>query len=393
MPQSTPRWPRRLCLGLVALALLLIVPRYYPPARHPVDAAFLLQALFAGEDVAWLKRWTSPPRRLPADFEGLRVDLYLPGGGPEPPGAVRGCILLAHGMTDLGRRDPRLAAFARNLARLGFAVGVPELPGMRQFRADREDAGRISKSFLWMDQKFSRPGTACGLFAFSFAAGPAMMAAARSRLKGRTGYFIGLGAYYDLKAVLRHLTTGGRDAEPAFPEGPPVRVGKWLFLRYNMGILGIGAYRIELERIVRAKIADESADVSTSVGRLPERFRRLLALIENRDPRRFEALFGAQSGPMRAMLEEWSLRAALPKTRMSMFLLHGRSDPFVPPSESFRLAAEARRRGPGAGGVHLMVAESMSHVDPGGGTRWGRYLEGIRLLGFVSRVLTAMEGG
>jgi pimeloyl-ACP methyl ester carboxylesterase len=96
---------------------------------------------------------------------------------------------------------------------------------------------------------------------------------------------------------------------------------------------------------------------------------------------------------MRAMLEEWSLRAAVPKTRMPVFLLHGRSDPFVPPSESVRLAAEARRRGPGAGGVHLMVAESMSHVDPGGGTGWSRYLEGIRLLGFVSRVLTAMEGG
>ena len=39
-----------------------------------------------------------------------------------------------------------------------------------------------------------------------------------------------------------------------------------------------------------------------------------------------------------------------------------------------------------------MVAERMSHVDPEGGSRWGLNLEDVRLLGFVSRVLTVMEG-
>jgi len=390
-PKAT-KWLRRLCLVLTMLAIFLIPLRFYPPARHPIDAALILQALFAGEDAAWLKIWMPTTRRLPADSEGVKLDLYLPGDMTNPPGAVRGCILLAHGMTNLGRRDPRLTAFARNLARLGFAVGVPELPGMRQFRVDRADTGRISKSFLWMEKKFFRPQKACGLFAFSLATGPAMMAAARPELKGRTRYFIGLGAYYDLKAVLRYLTTGGRDAEPAFPGGPPVWVGKWLFLRYNVGILGFGRYREEIERIVQAKIVDESSDVSFFVDRLPGKFKRLLALIENRDPRRFDVLFGAQPRSMRAILEGWSLRSMVPKTRMPIFLLHGRSDPFVPPSESVRLALEARRRGPGTGGVYLMVAERMSHVDPEGGSRWGLNLEDVRLLGFVSRVLTVMEG-
>ena len=190
---------------------------------------------------------------------------------------------------------------------------------------------------------------ACGFFAFSFAAGPAMKAAARPEVAARAGYFIALGAYFDLKTVLRHLTTGGRGAEPAFPGGPPVRVGKWLFLRYNVALLGLQTYEAEIEGIIRLKLADERADISSISARLPGRLKTLLALIENRSPSRFEGLFGAQPRAMRALLEEWSMRGIVPKTGMPLFLLHGRSDPFVPAGESERLAAQARRRPRGGG--------------------------------------------
>ena len=396
MARRRKRGPRRLILALFALAIILIFPRFYPPLRHPVDAAMLLQALFAGEEATWLAGWKPPPRRLAEAPGGVPVDLYLPAAASGMEGAsVRGCVLLAHGMTDMGRSDPRLIAFARNVARLGFAAAVPELPGMRRFRPDPEDVDRISKSFLWMDKKFSRGGMSCGLFAFSFAAGPAMKAAARPELKDRAAYFIGLGAYFDLKAVLRYLTTGGRGDEPAFPGGPPIRVGKWLFLRYNVELLGLSLYEAEIERIIRLKLADENADISPFVARLPGPLKKLLALIENRDPRHFEDLFGAQPPGMRAMIETWSMRGTVPKTRMPVFLLHGRSDPFVPSSESLRLAAAARRRGPEAGDARVFIAESLGHVDPGGGrgSAFGRFLEAVRLVGFISRVLTTMEGG
>ncbi len=87
---------------------------------------------------------------------------------------------------------------------------------------------------------------------------------------------------------------------------------------------------------------------------------------------------------------------------MPIFLLHGRSDPFVPAEESERLAALARRRPRGGGSVHLLIAGSLAHVDPGpdpdpdgggGGGAWRRLIEAARLAGFVSRILTAMEGG
>ena len=79
---------------------------------------------------------------------------------------------------------------------------------------------------------------------------------------------------------------------------------------------------------------------------------------------------------------------------MPLFLLHGRGDPFVPPEESLRLAEAARRRG--AGVVRLLILEGFLHVDPGERARawtWSRAAGSLRLLGFISEVLTVMEGG
>ena len=59
-----------------------------------------------------------------------------------------------------------------------------------------------------------------------------------------------------------------------------------------------------------------------------------------------------------------------------------------------RLAEAARGRPPGSGKVRLLIVERFAHVDPkesAGG--WGDLWEAARLLGFISEILTAMEGG
>ena len=58
----------------------------------------------------------------------LEFDLYRKGFDK---GKIHECVLLAHGVIDRGRNDPRFSRFAGHIAQLGFAVVVPELPGMR----------------------------------------------------------------------------------------------------------------------------------------------------------------------------------------------------------------------------------------------------------------------
>lgn len=382
---------RRLAVLAVGAVVLILVFRRHPPTRHPVDSLLLAQALFAPEERAWLARWSSSPSRREVPTPDGSLDLYRPGGEVE---SSRGCVLLAHGMTDLGRRDPRLRRFARNLARLGFSVAVPDLRGMKRFRPDRRDVSSIAEAFSWLSAEHHPPGGRCGLLAFSFAAGPALMAAARQEVARGVGYFVAFGAYYELRAVLRHLTTGGGGEAPAYPGGPPVRYGKWLFLRYNAALLGLGGHETEVEEIVRRKLASEDADVAALRAALPESARRVLLLMENRDPEKFAMMYAQQDRALRARLESWSLENVIPRTRMPVFLLHGRDDPFVPPRESRRLARRARRRPPEAGGVRTLVLDFFSHVEPRAGLRWpglGGGWEAVRFLGFVSEVLTEME--
>src|SRR3972149_3420065 len=110
-------WVRALAGAALLLLLAGAVRHLYPPLRHPLDALLLAQAFLAGEEKSWLARRTPAPGRRGA-AGGVPAGLPHPGGSSAP----RGCVLLAHGMTDAGRRDPRLLAFARILARLGFAV-------------------------------------------------------------------------------------------------------------------------------------------------------------------------------------------------------------------------------------------------------------------------------
>lgn len=383
------RWARALAGAALLLLLLGAVRHLYPPLRHPLDALLLAQALLAGEEKSWLARWTPSPVRRDDNLGGFPLDFHLPSGSGKAP---RGCVLLAHGMTDLGRRDPRLVAFARILARLGFAVAVPELPGMRGFRPDEADVARLAAAFAWLDGQRAPAPPRCGLIGFSFSAGPVLLAAAKPGVRERVGYAAAAGAYFGLRGVLRHLTTGGRGEEPAFPGGPPVRAGKWLFLRYNAGLLGLQGYEAEVESIVRAKLREEGTDVSAIAARLPERARRVLALMENRDPARFDGLFRAQPPDLIRRVEAWSLEGAAGRGRFPLFLLHGRRDPFIPPSESLRLAEEARRA-PGRP-VRLLILDALGHVDPAQARFSLRAVtEGVRLFGFLSEVLSAMEGG
>ena len=81
--------------------------------------------------------------------------------------------------------------------------------------------------------------------------------------------------------------------------------------------------------------------------------RALLALMENKSPGRFEALFARQGAAQRARLRSWGMRDVVPGVRGRKFFLHGREDPFIPPSESVLLASRARETSGGEASVFV----------------------------------------
>lgn len=339
----------------------------------------------------WLSLLTKNPLRTEISIDGVLADSYSPrdspGWGDAP---ARGCVVLVHGMATMGKADHRLTAFAGSLARLGFAALVPDLPGMKRFRPEETDISRIERSFSWMTRGGAGRFSKCSLLAFSFAAGPALRAASRPAVGGKMATFIGVGAYYDLKNVLRHLTTSGGQNRPAFPGGLPIRHGKWLFLRYNTKLLGLDAHRGRVAAIVSRKRKDEAADVGDLLTGLPEGARAIIDLMENKSPDRFEALYARQEAAQRERLREWGMRDVVPRVRGKKFFLHGREDPFIPASESILLANRAREASRES--VSAFVFGGFRHVGIEADLfSLAQILEGARFLGFISAVLSAME--
>lgn len=358
-----------------------------------MDSLLLAQGLLDVRNGGLLSLLTNKPLRTEISLDGVLADSYSPGdalGWGDAP--ARGCVVLVHGMTTMGKADHRLIAFAESLARLGFAALVPDLPGMRRFRPEEADISRIERAFSWMTRGGAGRFNRCSLLAFSFAAGPALRAAARPAVREKVAAFIGVGAYYDLKNVLRHLTTSGGQDRPAFPGGLPIRHGKWLFLRYNTNLLGLDAHQSHIEAIVSRKRKDEAADVGDLLAGLPEGARAIIDLMENTSTERFEALYARQGAAQRERLREWGMRDVVPRVRGKKFFLHGREDPFIPASESVLLADRARETTGEA--ASAFVFGGLRHVGIETNLlSFAQILEGARFLGFISAVLSAMEGG
>ena len=308
-----------------SLVFLLVASRFSPELRHPVDSFLLVQGLLEGRGGGLLSYLTKKPGRVEISPEGIRADSYAPLDSPPWGDApARGCVVLIHGMSAMGKEDHRLVAFAQTLARLGFSAVVPDLPGMKRFRPEDGDVLRIEKVFAWMTRGGPASFEKCSLLAFSFAAGPALRAAARPGVAEKLAAFIGVGAYYDLKNVLKHLTTSGGQNRPAFPGGLSIRHGKWLFLRYNAKLLGLDAHQARIDAIVSRKRKDEAADTGDLEAGLPPHARAIIALMENKSPGRFEALYARQGAGQRERLRKWGMRDVVPKVGGRKFFLHGR---------------------------------------------------------------------
>ncbi len=282
-----------------------------------VAGAFVVEFLTQGHP-APLSALTSTPTREPLPVPGATVDRHVPtglhGGWP---------LVLVHGFTPKGKDDPRVREAAALLARAGFDVAVPTIPGLTHGRLRPEDVEPVVATLA------ARPGPTVVL-AVSVGAGPALLAAAEPRVRDRVSAVVALGGYASALEVLRFWLTGAY----AFGEvhGRVVHDPELVraFVRANADLLDAAA-RAELD----------AAD--------PERAARFLAALSPELRRYLEAL-----SPMR-VARDISAR---------LVLVHGRTDRAVPYTESLRLAAVRPER------TTLALVGVMDHVEGGGGARW-----------------------
>ena len=172
---------------------------------------------------------------IPFGASTVAADLYRPAH-------PRGAILLVHGLSPAGRRQPDLARLAELLARHGQLALVPQFEGLAAFRLDGTEVSAVVAAL----DHAARLASPVAIAGFSFGAGPALLAAAerpRIRLAGS------FGGYADLRSVIAFVTTSAA----------PEPYNRWKLLQLLAGFAENPVDRSRLDAIAQMKLADPSA--------------------------------------------------------------------------------------------------------------------------------------
>lgn len=147
---------------------------------------------------------------LVLDCDGSKVfaDIYLPEIGKQ---SNRGTIMLVHGMTAYGNRDPRMVALAKAMAGCGYIAVCPHFPDIAEFRIRMRTVDEIGAALdaIADDSGLCRGGM-ISIFSASFSAGIALIAASRDGTAERVSSICGVGSYSGIESSIEFLL-GRRD--------------------------------------------------------------------------------------------------------------------------------------------------------------------------------------
>jgi hypothetical protein len=248
-------------------------------------------------------------------------------------------------------------------------VLVPQLE-LRHRRLDLDDPQRIGEAVLTL----AGDGTA-GILGFSYGGGLALVAVGDDPgVQRHTAFVATLGTYFDPVHLVRGVTTGmvpdvGGRTRPweAAPEARDLFAAQ---LARSLGEHGAALLRAWRDRDPAGLGADAAA---------------AYALLGNRDPARFDTLFGALPARVREPFAAVSPARVAGAIRVPVFALHDDGDPAAPPAES-RLLVEAV-----GGRARLTEVGLLDHVRPEGALR-AQLGDGLRLARFGARLLREQEG-
>ena len=298
-------------LALVAAALL-VVPVVLA-ARDLVIAVAFLGEFLSGGRLGPLTALSAAPRREALPVAGAEVDRWVAGGGR--------ALVLVHGYAPAGKDEPRVQAAAALLARAGFDVAVPTIPGLTRGRLRPDDVEPVVATLAARD-------VPTVVVAVSVGSGPALLAAADPTVRDRTRVVLSLGGYASAAALLRFFLTG----EYAWDD-------------------------------IRGRVVHEPdvvrAFVTANADLLDASARDALA-----DPARAAAVLTAPPPAVADLLARLSPERVAPQIRARLILVHGIDDRAVPYTESLRLAAARPAR------TRVVLIHLVGHVEAARPRAW-----------------------
>ncbi len=293
-----------------------------------------------------------------------RSEVEIPIGGEKipayrfvPSGKSRGVVCLIHGMAVRGYRDPRVDNMGRTFASLGFTLIAPEFSEISGLRMIADSVDRVSRAAQRISEE---EGRSVALFSASFSGAVSIVAACGS-IKNR------------ISAVCTIGTSGSIDTTA----------------EYLMGQQGIDDYGrmialwnfVPLPEPVREAL--RIAIVDNGLSRNPPELPAYLSGLKQEDRDLFQRLrtdrdfrldrwhTAAADKPFQTVRAAMSPVLHVKKVPFPVFLIHGKEDRVIPPSESEILHKKFQELGTAS---HLCVTPLISHGDGSLGVRDAMHL-------------------
>ncbi len=332
-------------LARAMLVLLFVIGFFlsvFPQGRAATRAMLLLPEILSASQLGLLALAEEPVRHTQTTVPSLGgtvyLDIYAPTTPPAPiPGGREGLVVIP-GVQD-ERAEPQLINFDLAFAHAGLVVMDITTQTLINSDLSVQDGDAVVQAFKRLARWPGVDAKRIGIVGFSAGDALACFAAADARIRDQVAFIALFGGYFNTITLLRDfgrraLAVDGR-MQPWQPQYLPIQV------LANVIAPMLPAY--EARSLVNALAPggtpltpDELALFSTDTV-------ASYHLLAGDEPNQVDTNIAALSPPIRALLDELSPSGVIDKIRAPIYLLHDRSDSFVPFTESRDFAAALAR--------------------------------------------------
>jgi acetyl esterase/lipase len=337
---------------LVLVASMLSCNRY---GRAAVTSVFFLPDMMTALPLRPVTWFTADPVvdhiTLKYGDREMPADVYRPADGE-----AHGALILSPGAPPLDPDDSRLIRLGSDVARAGLVMLAPFSPDLDEEIILPQEVDALVSAFQYLEgQPYVKPDK-IGYIGVSVGAPLALLAAADGRINEDVAFVISFGGYYDTFDLLASITTGIISYDGLEESWNP----KWHTVKVMSEQVIERLDSEEDKKLLTRILVDQEEGATNDLWRLSPEGRAAYDLLTNTDPSRVAQLIDQMPTKAWEALQSLSLKGRLGGLRAETFILHDRSDRYIPYVESRRLrdALEGRVK------LHYTEVDIFEHVEP-----------------------------